>query len=340
MPMLILILLVVLVLLIVKAVKKCKRAGLQKLQKKAQRLEESGDYEGAFLAMQELRKKKQTWPEDDYQMGLLCKKGFAANWQYTNEDGIAWFQKAASAGHVGAQFELGKIKFTSLTATPLDKAHAIASIRKASEKNYQPAIDYWKDQQVIAQALLSQNNGRPSLATAAIGHADSQYYMGQVNCRLPDDGPVTAIEWFLLAAEQGHRDAQRVCGDMYYYGRGIPADKKKGVQWLTKAAEQGCDLCQGQLGYIYKDGSEYPADIEKAFYWSKKSAEQNNPDAQYNLAMLYRQKAQQRAESANLKTRLDRITDREYRNCLDQSDKWLKQAAENGSKEAFKALHN
>ena len=44
-----------------------------------------------------------------------------------------------------------------------------------------------------------------------------------------------AIEWYRLAAEQGHADAQFHLGTMYYRGRGVRPEFVQAHMWLSLA---------------------------------------------------------------------------------------------------------
>ncbi len=46
--------------------------------------------------------------------------------------------------------------------------------------------------------------------------------------------PGKAAEWYLSAAERGDPVAQYKLGITQYYGRGIDADRPKGLQWITE----------------------------------------------------------------------------------------------------------
>ena len=48
-----------------------------------------------------------------------------------------------------------------------------------------------------------------------------------------------AVKWYRLAADQGHAEAQRDLGVMYFYERGIPQDDVQAHMWFNLAAAQG-----------------------------------------------------------------------------------------------------
>ncbi len=55
---------------------------------------------------------------------------------------------------------------------------------------------------------------------------------------------------FMLAAEQGHVDAENNLGAMYYTGEGVARDEQKAIEWFEKAAAQGNEEAQANLDAI------------------------------------------------------------------------------------------
>ena len=54
---------------------------------------------------------------------------------------------------------------------------------------------------------------------------------------VPQDYP-TSVEWYRLAAEQGHAEAQFQLGAAYLLGRGVPEDPIQAHKWLNLAASR------------------------------------------------------------------------------------------------------
>ena len=48
----------------------------------------------------------------------------------------------------------------------------------------------------------------------------------------------TSVEWYRLAAEQGHAEAQFQLGAAYLLGRGVPEDPIQAHKWLNLAASR------------------------------------------------------------------------------------------------------
>ena len=66
------------------------------------------------------------------------------------------------------------------------------------------------------------------------------------------------------AAEKGEAKAQKIIGDMYYYGSAGECDQKLAAVWYEKAAEQDDFTAQYFLGYMYMEGIGVPKNIDKA----------------------------------------------------------------------------
>ena len=66
---------------------------------------------------------------------------------------------------------------------------------------------------------------------------------------MSDDLPPDLNE-LLPLAEQGDAEAQIMMGQIYRKGEGVPQDYEKAVNWYTLAAEQGHAYAQGVLGEI------------------------------------------------------------------------------------------
>jgi uncharacterized protein len=76
-----------------------------------------------------------------------------------------------------------------------------------------------------------------------------------------------AAYWYLLAATQGHAEAQNNLGVMYKDGKGVAENFKAATKWFRLAAEQGNVNSQYQLGWIYTVGTGSKQDIVYAHMW-------------------------------------------------------------------------
>jgi TPR repeat protein len=90
-----------------------------------------------------------------------------------------------------------------------------------------------------------------------------------------------AAEWWRMAAEQGHREAQFRIGAMYHEGKGVPEDYQQAVAWLREAAEHGHAGAQAGLGAMYVLGQGVPEDPVLAYMWLKLAADQGHEEARH-----------------------------------------------------------
>ena len=63
-----------------------------------------------------------------------------------------------------------------------------------------------------------------------------------------------ALEWYQMAADQGHADAQFNLGVMYDQGQGVVRSYKAALVWYRKAADQGEAEAQFKLGNMSEQG--------------------------------------------------------------------------------------
>ncbi len=95
-----------------------------------------------------------------------------------------------------------------------------------------------------------------------------------------------AVKWWLLAAEQGHADAQYGLGLCYKNGSGVDKDLSEAFKWWLLAAEQGYADAQYGLGWCYENGSGVDKDLSEAFKWYSKAAKQGHAGAKDRLKTL------------------------------------------------------
>ena len=81
-----------------------------------------------------------------------------------------------------------------------------------------------------------------------------------------------AVNWYRLAAEQGHAHAQNSLGASYLKGYGVPQDYETAVKWHRLAAEQGHAHAQFLLGTFYVRGKGVPKDLVYAHMWANLAA--------------------------------------------------------------------
>ena len=139
---------------------------------------------------------------------------------YNNKDSataLKEFQPLAEQGDARAQYYLGDL---------YGFGDGVSQNDAEAEKWFQLALE-----------------NLPKLAEK--GDAEAQYELGLMSYDwggyygIPFDVK-EIVKWWTMAAEQGHVEAQKGLGEVYYYGEeGVPKDYKEAAKWYRMAAEQG-----------------------------------------------------------------------------------------------------
>lgn len=164
---------------------------------------------------------------------------------------LEWLTEAADAGHVHAQYELGKI-YRDGRGVEKDALLAAAWLTRAAEQDSDAAA------YALGVLLLTGGEG------------------------LAKDVSAT-VSWLRRSAEGGNQYAQYRLGRLLLQGEEVPREIEEAVRWLTVSAEQGNQYAQYALGKLYLIGKEVPRDPKAAVRWFTLSAAQGNEYAQYVL---------------------------------------------------------
>ncbi|CAG8715903.1 20428_t:CDS:2, partial [Racocetra persica] len=123
------------------------------------------------------------------------------------------------------------------------KERAWKTIAKYSEIDNDFTAKYWKGYYLYNNLINFpySDDERKQLAADAFKEAADGANMREAqfmyaSCVYKKD-PYTAIEYFEKAAEQNHTAAMHNLGLLYYNGKYIDADKKKGEDWFRRAAD-------------------------------------------------------------------------------------------------------
>lgn len=164
---------------------------------------------------------------------------------------LEWLTEAADAGHVRAQYELGRI-YRDGRGVEKDALLAAAWLTRAAEQG-SDAASY-----ALGSLLLTGGEG------------------------LAKDIP-SALNWLRRSAEDGNQYAQYWLGRHLLRGEDVPREIEEAIRWLTASAEQGNQYAQYALGKLFLIGKEVPQNQESAVRWLTLSAAQGNEYAQYIL---------------------------------------------------------
>ena len=91
-----------------------------------------------------------------------------------------------------------------------------------------------------------------------------------------------ALKEFRPLAKQGHMEAQKLLGHMYYVGKGEPQDYVEAYYWLQLAGKQGNSLSQLTLGIMHFWGEgKIPQDFTLAYMWQNLAAFNGHPQGEF-----------------------------------------------------------
>jgi TPR repeat protein len=147
---------------------------------------------------------------------------------------LAFFGKAAAAGHAPAQNYLGYM-YRHGFGVGQDFAKALSWYQKAAAQNHGGAL----------------NN---------IG------YMYRHGLGVEQDY-AQARAWFKRAAERGDAAGQYNLGQMLADGVGATADYREALKWYRTAADQGHPRAAMGLAHLYAQGLGAAADPAEAYFW-------------------------------------------------------------------------
>lgn len=183
---------------------------------------------------------------EDYDIGLRYYKDSPAK-------SVPYLQRAADAGHSGAQVLLGLLYQTG----------------KGVDKNYRIAME-------LFQKAEEANNPE------AVEHIGILYEEGLgVEPNMP-----TAFGYYKRAADMGSAHAAFLAGQCYLEGSGTDKDITNALKYLEQSAMQkyGNEL----LGDLYYEGVEVPRNLEKALSWYRSgNAKSYDGKSRFQLAYLY-----------------------------------------------------
>lgn len=184
--------------------------------------------------------------------------------------GIALLQQSADQGHVDAIYTLGYCYETGTHVDTVDHVKALSYFRPLAENEI----------------------------------AAGQFKMG-LYYELGDGGlkadSAKAIEYYQLAAAQGHGEAMCYLGDFHRIGRFLPLDKQKAFEYYLQAHQSGEEMGTYYVSRSYLEGCGVAVDTTAALPYLYAASAQGVGNASYKLATFYNYgigTLQQNADSA------------------------------------------
>jgi len=238
---------------------------------------------------------------DRYFFGYGVKRDFVRAFEL--------YSSAASVGYAPALCALGSMYRNGTGVKSKDSIKAIHFFKRAVEAAANAATAYGLSGNEISEGGGGSGGiSFPSADSIASGeslnHLGQMYELGEGVRKNLDQ----AIEYYQLAANAGHLDAQTNLGYIYQHGSEddqhfVPVDLEAAAAWYTEAAEKGCAKAQNNLGYLFftgaigsltsnsnnsSDPSSPPKpDYPSAFAWFQRASDQGFCLAQHNLAICY-----------------------------------------------------
>ena len=211
---------------------------------------------------------------------------------------IDWFQKAASQGHVDAQYEFGTalagenpeamylmgLMYRDGKGVDKDRNQAVDWLKKAAKAGNRKAADVLAGQFDIridlpkAQKTAAAPERSVGKESADFNEIKKRAFSGDAEAKFElakryRDGNGTekseplALKWFQRAARQGHVEAQFAFAE---------ALKKENPEALYL------------MGLMYRTGDGVEKDPGLALDWLKKAADKGHPEAMYTIGTVYR----------------------------------------------------
>jgi uncharacterized protein len=276
---------------------------------------------------------KQGHKRAQFDLGVMYDNGEGIPTNY--KEAFKWFLLSAEQGYPRAQrvlagmYENGRgvkknhkeaIKWHRLSA---EQGHEKAQINldSASQKNSQG------DKENVKDAINSKDietTIKLLVPLAEEGSVEAKEKLNELygyKLGAKPNENIKTLKWLRLAVDRGYAPAMLSLGSRYFWGFGVPRDKKEAVKWFLMAANQGDAEAQDQLGNTYWLGIDVPKNYKEAAKWYQLAAEQGVSNSQWALGDMY--------ESGNgvLKN---------YKEAI----KWYQLAAEQGVGLASRSLGN
>ncbi len=137
-------------------------------------------------------------------------------------------------------------------------------------------------------------------ALADEGHREAQFMLGQIYdlaLGVPQDH-AEAVRWYRLAAERGLASARHVLGLMYEIGQGLDKNSAQAAKWYGLAADQDYVYSQVNLAFMFRDGRGTALDKVMAYVWFDRAASQGHSTSAGNRDELAKRMTTEEIEQA------------------------------------------
>lgn len=220
------------------------------------------------------------------------------------EAAIAWYLKAAQAGHPAALAKLAELATEDASVAPAPAPVTTKTKTKSTPEPAAPAPDLSPadepataspppaaaDDGGLQAAIALVESGDPRKAFEAVpifrklseaGNAEATYYLGAAYASgsgVLENG-VYAMELYEQAVAAGYSAARNGIAQLYWTGTGVPQDRDRAIEIYTEQADQGDMTAAGFLTSVYSYALNGSRDIDKALQYAAIGADRNDPES-------------------------------------------------------------
>lgn len=209
------------------------------------------------------------------------------------EAAIRAFQKNSKLkpdGLISRQLIADLKKAEKLRKEQEEKQAAAKGPARADQQAEKKQEDKKQEEKKVTEAATKTAQKPQAVPRVSQTEAKFQYEMGVY---YKNRDPKKSYTSLLIAAENGHVDAQVRLGDLFMHanitidGESVSPNYSKGAYWYEKAAKQSNVEAQYKIGWAYEFGFGVTMNRLKAVEWYRKAAENNNREAMFRLGYLY-----------------------------------------------------
>lgn len=197
-----------------------------------------------------------------------------------------WYTASAEQGNALAQFLLGQFYQVGVVDAP-DYQQAKYWYQKAAPQLSQASVALGFIDETVddnyADALKAYESAATRGDEVGMNNLGLMYLYGKGVA--VDYSKAKAL--FTQAADKGDAAAMNQLGGIYFNGLGQTRDVQQGMVWFQKAAALGNSSALYELGLLTETGVETKMDATEAVKYYQKAADQDNERAMLALARIY-----------------------------------------------------
>lgn len=197
--------------------------------------------------------------DPDAQLRIAIARAYGQGTRRDPDEAQRLFRLAASQDHIEAHYEWARF-LEQQTDDRASRIHAVELYDIAARQGH-----------LQSQLRLGQLFKAGGADAEPAAHADDPHAMitQKKLAYKPSHSPnlVSALQYFTMAAEQGHRESQFELGQMYAQGLGTPQRFDQAVKWYESAAKQGHAKAQFNLAFMVAYGQGVEESLLKSYEW-------------------------------------------------------------------------